>query len=165
VLAYVSGRRSERQYFWRDRQGKILGVEPDAGNIVAISPDGKRLLGDRSDDTWIWQIGGGTGTRMMFGRGNPNAIWSPDGRYIAYGNHGISRKPANGSGAPELLLQANGLVVPKSYRGGRGRLICLTRGAQCQAISRGYHIGKRRPGAVFTRRTLGGVHVQRIGRQ
>jgi Tol biopolymer transport system component len=115
LLAYVSGRRSERQYVWRDRQGKILGVEPDAGNIVAISPDGKRLVGDRSDDTWIWQIGGGTGTRMMFGRGNPNAIWSPDGRYIAYGNRGISRKPANGSGAPEVLLQAKVLVVPKSW--------------------------------------------------
>ena len=115
VLAYVSGRRSERQYIWRDRQGKILGVEPDAGNIVAISPDGKRLVGDRSDDTWVWQIGGGTGTRMMFGRGNPNAIWSPDGRYIAYGTGRIFRKPANGSGAPELLFQGKGLLVPKSW--------------------------------------------------
>ncbi len=105
----------DRQYVWRDRQGKILGVEPDAGNVVAISPDGKRLVGDRSDDTWIWPIGGGAGIRMMFGRGNPNAIWSPDGRYIAYGNRAISRKPANGSGAPELLFQGKGLLVPKSW--------------------------------------------------
>ena len=115
VLAYVSGRPQERQYVWRDRQGKILGVEPDAGNVVAISPDGKRLLGDRSDDTWIWPIGAETGTRMMFGPGNSNPIWSPDGRYIAYCGKNISRKLADGSGAPKVLLQGEGLMVPKSW--------------------------------------------------
>ena len=46
VVAYVSGELSKRRYVWRDREGKDLGAFGDAGGVVMISPDGKRLVGD-----------------------------------------------------------------------------------------------------------------------
>ena len=116
VLAYVSGQHKKGQYVWRDRQGKILGTVPDAGSVVAISPDGKRLVGDRSDDTWVFPPGRGAGTRLMFGPGNSNPIWSPDGRYIAHSmNGGIGRTPANGAGTSDVVYRAKGLLFPKSW--------------------------------------------------
>jgi Tol biopolymer transport system component len=125
MLAYVSGQHRERQYVWRDRQGKILGTVPDAGNVVAISPDGKRLVGDRSDDTWVLPFGRGAGTRLMFGPGNANTVWSPDGRYIAHSmNGGIGRTPANGAGTREVVYRAKGLLFPKSWSPDGRYIIC-----------------------------------------
>ena len=117
LLAYVTGRHRDRQYVWRDRQGKILGTVPDAGNAVAISPDGKRLVGGRGEDTWVLPAGGGAGTRiLMTGPGGGNSIWSPDGRYIARSvNGGIARMAANGGGSREVLYRSNGLLAPKSW--------------------------------------------------
>ena len=63
VLAYVSGQHSQWQYVWRDRQGRNLGALGDAGGVVMISPDGKRLVGDP----------GGTITILEFGRGRNHA--------------------------------------------------------------------------------------------
>ena len=85
VLAYVSGQHGANQYVWRDRQGKVLGVESDAGNAVAISPDGKRLTGDRHGQTWVLEFGRGIATQLTFGRGatnpsgHPTAAMSPTG--------------------------------------------------------------------------------------
>src|SRR5579862_357516 len=122
LLAYVSGPHRERQYMWRDRQGRILGTSPDAGNAIAISPDGKLMVGDRSDGIWVLPIGGGAGTRiLMVGPGSGNTIWSPDGRFIARSvDGGIGRMAANGSGSIDVLYRvkawpAGGLVAPKSW--------------------------------------------------
>ncbi|HUK17302.1 MAG TPA: protein kinase [Bryobacteraceae bacterium] len=116
MLAYVSGHSGGRQYVWRDRQGRNLGAAGDAGNEVAISPDGKRLVGDRGG-TWLLEFARGVATRLTFGNDNANPIWSPDGRYVAYSKfgEGIYRKPANGAGAEELLVRSNGLTAPKSW--------------------------------------------------
>ena len=46
LLAYVSGQRANWKYVWRDRKGRNLGVAGDAGAVVAISPDGRGLVGD-----------------------------------------------------------------------------------------------------------------------
>ncbi len=48
LLTYVSGQLASRQYAWRDRKGRNLGVAGDAGAVVMISPDGRRLVGDQS---------------------------------------------------------------------------------------------------------------------
>ena len=102
---------------WRDRQGKILGTLPDAGNVVAISPDGKYMVGGRGDDTSVLPVGGGAATRiLMVGPGGGNTIWSPDGRYVARSlSGGIGRIAANGSGNPEVLYRGKGLLAPKSW--------------------------------------------------
>ena len=52
VLAYVSGQHGQWQYVWRDRQGRNLGAVGDAGGVVMISPDGKRLVGDPGGDDY-----------------------------------------------------------------------------------------------------------------
>jgi Tol biopolymer transport system component len=116
VLAYASGESGVWQYVWRDRQGKKLGVINGAGSVVMISPDGKRLTGDREGDTWVLEFARGTAIRLA-GLGNFNPIWSPDGRYVAYDKLGVGiyRKRADGSGAEELLVAAKGLAVPKSW--------------------------------------------------
>ncbi|MBZ5584415.1 MAG: hypothetical protein LAQ30_19825, partial [Acidobacteriia bacterium] len=118
TLAYVFGRRGGRQYVWRDRQGRTLGAFPDAGEVAMISPDGKRLVGDRGGDTWVLEFARGVATRLTFGPPTSfNPIWSPDGRYVAYDKlgAGICRKPANGVGVEELLVPRNKLAVPKSW--------------------------------------------------
>ena len=116
VLAYASGESGGWQYVWRDRRGKKLGAIDGAGAVAMISPDGKRLTGDRNDDTWVFEFARGIASRLA-GPGNFNPIWSPDGRYVAYDKRevGIYRKRADGSGPEELLVQARGLAVPKSW--------------------------------------------------
>jgi len=117
VLAYVSGKHSQWQYVWRDRQGKKLGVLGDAGGVVMISPDGKRLVGDPGQAITMLELGRGVTTRLTFGSsGGMNPAWSPDGRYVAYnGSQGIYRKATSGGAPQELLLRSDTLAVPKSW--------------------------------------------------
>jgi eukaryotic-like serine/threonine-protein kinase len=117
VLAYVSGQRSQWQYVWRDRQGRNLGAAGDAGGVAMISPDGKRLAGDRGGAITILEFGRGMTTRLTLGSsGGMNPAWSPDGRYVAYnGPQGIYRKAANGATPEELLLRSQTLAFPKSW--------------------------------------------------
>jgi Tol biopolymer transport system component len=117
VLAYVSGQHSQWQYVWRDRQGRNLGGVGDAGGVVMISPDGKRLVGDPGGAITILEFGRGVTARLTFGpSGGMNPAWSPDGRYVAYnGSQGIYRKATNGAAPEELLLRSHTLAVPKSW--------------------------------------------------
>src|SRR5581483_6220535 len=118
VLAYVSGQAGQWQYVWRDRQGKKLGAYPGAGAVAMISPDGKRVVGDRRGQTWVMDFASGAATQSTFGtQGNFNPIWSPDGRYIAYDkiNVGIYRKLATGAGPEEFLVASKSLAVPKTW--------------------------------------------------
>ena len=117
VLAYVSGQISQRHYVWRDRQGKNLGVIGDAGGVVMISPDGKRLVGDPGGQITIQDFGRSSTTRVTVGSATGmNPVWSPDGRYVAYnGAGGLYRKEANGAAPAELILRSNALTFPKSW--------------------------------------------------
>jgi Tol biopolymer transport system component len=118
LLAYVTGPRAEAQYMWRDRQGRYLGAAGPAANMVNISPDGTRLVGD-SIGTHILDLASGVSTDVLAGRGNRNPIWSPDGKYIAvnYGKlgWGVYRKQSSGAGDWEPLTLTDRLTAPLSW--------------------------------------------------
>jgi hypothetical protein len=178
VIAWLTGQSSAWQYVWRDRQGKELGAIPNAGTVVMISPDGKRFLGESRGGLSITDIGKGVVTQLTFGpSAGSNPIWSSDGRYVAYyrARDGIDQKPANGAGAEEILLRTHSLSVPKSWSPDGKYLIYAQitspNGADLFALSvEGGHkplvlantLRQRGPGAVFPRRPLGGLHIQRI---
>ena len=117
VLAYVSGEQRHWQYVWRDRQGRNLGSAGDAGGVVMISPDGKRLVGDPGGAITLVDLARNTTTRLTMGSsGGMNPVWSPDGRYVAYNAPGgIYRKTTEGGAPRELLLHSSTLAVPKSW--------------------------------------------------
>jgi Tol biopolymer transport system component len=125
LLAYVSGQRASWQYVWQDRKGRNLGVAGEAGAVVAISPDGRRLVGV-SNGIRVLDFARGAGTQVTFGRIGQDPIWSPDGRYVTFGSvGGIYRKLASGAGVPELLVPGKGLMVPKSWSP-NGRFLMYT---------------------------------------
>jgi Tol biopolymer transport system component len=116
LLAYLSGKAANWQYVWRDRTGRNLGAAAgDAGAVAGISPDGRRLVGG-SHGIDVLDLASGADTQITFGGAGQDPIWSPDGRYVAYGGvGGIYRKLASGAGVAELLISGKGLMVPKSW--------------------------------------------------
>src|SRR5262249_26612579 len=88
----------------------------------SLSPDGRRLAIEVRDgsyqDIWVYDAGRDTMTRMTFdGKGTHTPIWSPDGLHIVFGSQeGLSWTRADGTGKPQLLIRAEGLVaVPWSF--------------------------------------------------
>jgi dipeptidyl aminopeptidase/acylaminoacyl peptidase len=117
VLAYQGG-SAQGRLEWLDSSGNSQGVIGDIGEHSApkISPDGRHVLTAIRDshsgasDLWSFPSRGGISTRLTFGPGRKHwSVWSPDGKFIAYGgvsNGGAAlfRQLADGSGAPEALL-------------------------------------------------------------
>ncbi len=118
VLAYASGGLMPWQAMWYDRSGKELGAAGEkVSNLLSVrlSPDGARLAteaGDAQSDLWIYDRKRQVNTRLTFGPGaSSSPVWSPDGQWIAYvgirGKINLYRKPANGMGQEELLLEGD----------------------------------------------------------
>jgi eukaryotic-like serine/threonine-protein kinase len=118
VLAFQAVSRETRLQ-WFDSTGNPLGTVGQVAFHLAprISPDGKQILflavdsqNEDSRDLWSLPAAGGVSTRMTFGPGSKEwSVWSPDGKYIAYGVQAdgkisVLRKPSDGSGAEETLL-------------------------------------------------------------
>ncbi len=121
VLAYVSGEQRHWQYVWRDTQGRDIGSVGDAGDaggVVMISPDGKRVVGDPGGAITLFDLARNTTTRLTVGlsRGM-NPVWSPDGRYVAYNApQGVYRKSTAGGAPQELLPRSPPMFdFPKSW--------------------------------------------------
>ena len=125
VLAYVAGQEragmnhgsGQWQYVWRDRKGAFLGAFGEAGGAVAVSPDGRKLVGDGRSQISVLDLGTRFATPLTFPPSwGQNPIWSSDGQYVAYNaTDGIYRRRANGAGAPELMVGSSTLVVAKSW--------------------------------------------------
>ncbi len=118
ALVYASGGLTPWQAMWYDRSGKQLGPASEKVNnllAVRLSPDGTRLAteaGDANTDVWIYDLKRQVNTRLTFGAGSSSSpVWSPDGQWISYvgvrGIFNLYRKPANGTGQEELLLQGD----------------------------------------------------------
>jgi Tol biopolymer transport system component len=137
---YPGGVGSEgTELFWFDRHGKNLGsLGPTASyNEPALSPDGKRVAVARSDSSSGWDIwllnpseGASSAARFTFSVTNDvTALWSPDGRDIAFTSGeepgrpgGIYRKPATGAGREEILLESKSAIYADDWSSD-GRLL------------------------------------------
>ena len=120
------------QLVWLDRQGKLIGSVGDASAqipSVSISPDGKRVLESRFDQTLVlWQDDLATGASPRFTFGSAYAMggaWSPDASQIVFasspkGVFDLYQKPANGAHEGELLLHTDESKVATDWsRDGR----------------------------------------------
>jgi Tol biopolymer transport system component len=128
ILTYRTGAPlQDVQLAWYDRSGKRLETVGPTGNYrgVDLSPDGKRVAVHRHDgndgDIWVFEPRG-TVTRLTFDASQENVspIWSPDGRFIAYGSTrngkvGLYRKPSDGTGAEELLVESEIQKIPAAW--------------------------------------------------
>jgi Tol biopolymer transport system component len=122
ALVYRTGTladRLSRQLAWIGRDGKLQTTLSELGrfNQVKLSPDGAKAVTSRTElqtgnfaDLWITDLAAETSTKFTFGGGgNVQPVWSPDGKYIAWGRGRekdlvILRKSSDGAGAEEELV-------------------------------------------------------------
>jgi Tol biopolymer transport system component len=127
LLVMGSGGAPDWQLIWVDRTGKRIGtVAEKLSNLqfAHLSPQGDRIalqIDVGANDIWVLDVARGVRTRLTFGPVSNNyPIWSPDGKWIAYssernGRHHIYRKPSDGSGAEELLLDDDQFVFVNDW--------------------------------------------------
>ncbi len=116
TLAYVPGAvmSPPRQLVWVDREGVETPIaESGRYGHPRISPDGSRIaltIEGQSWDLWALELDRGTLSRLssepptQFG-----AVWMPAGDQLVYSQddppYNIYRRPADGTGQPEMLLK------------------------------------------------------------
>jgi Tol biopolymer transport system component len=120
LLVYRVGRSDEWKLIWVTRDGKETDVMQEPGLLVSprLSPDDSRVAYERLDpqtrnsDLWILDLARGARTRFTFDpAADSAAVWSPDGRRIAYsssrkGVPDLYWRDAAGAAPEELLLES-----------------------------------------------------------
>jgi eukaryotic-like serine/threonine-protein kinase len=127
-LVYLSGGvlADQRRLVWVDRNGKEQPVEAPVRAYLfpRISPDGKHAavgITEEGTEIWSYDFARETLTRITFGGlQNLNAVWSPDGKQIAFqsrkdGPSNIYWQPSDGSGESERLTTSEYANVPMSW--------------------------------------------------
>ena len=118
VLAYhESSAESELKIF--DRNGNVVATPGPLAlyDVPRFSPDGKSVAVTVTDpksgtnDIWVYPAAGGQPARITFGPNDWFAVWSPDGKEIAYmvtenGKFSIRRRPLDGR-HPEETIYTN----------------------------------------------------------
>jgi eukaryotic-like serine/threonine-protein kinase len=128
ILATNSGGSANRQLTWFDRQGKVVSHpgEPGRRDELNLSPDGTAVAEGRIDAQGIWvvwllDLTRNASSRLTFdSNGAGDAVWSPDGKYIAYASGGgrsfdILRRPSNGATREEVLFHSDSLKTPLDW--------------------------------------------------
>jgi len=104
----------QRDVVWAGRDGKISEIDPawlDDITNPALSPDGTRVAVSIPEvlgrNIWVKELKpSGTLTKLTFEGSNSSPWWSDGGRSIRFveSHDGILEVPADGSGAPQVLL-------------------------------------------------------------
>jgi Tol biopolymer transport system component len=144
VVANVSSTALRSQLTWYDRTGKEVGTVGQAGILYnpALSPDGRRVAVDvanlqgASVNVWLHNTLGTTTTRFTFGdHEDVEAVWSPDGRYLAYrsSNAGAMVKAASGLEKERVVVSSPSSiddVLPNSWSSDGHNLVCTVESAR-----------------------------------
>lgn len=120
---------------WVDRKGKEepLGTPPHRYTFPKLSPDGNKLAltvaeNAISRDIWIWDLARKILSRLTFDSTDEVALWTPDGKRIAYTRMVQNRvylKASDGTEEGELLTSVpNTRLYPWSWSG-NGRVLVL----------------------------------------
>ena len=127
LLIVGNGASGDWQLVWVDRTTKAITTVADKifnMRLARISPQGDRValeLDSGTADIWVLDLVRGVRTRLTFGPvQNNNPVWSPDGKWIVYnsdrnGHGNLCRKPADGSGAEEILLTDDQIVLSTDW--------------------------------------------------
>jgi serine/threonine-protein kinase len=126
-LAYVPGtvQSAQLKLVWVTRNGAEQPVAAPARGYVfpRLSPDGRRIavgIIDQETQVWLYDLSRETLTRFTFeGNVNLSALWTPDGRRIAFqsdkeGPQNVYWQRADNSGGLERLTTSDYTSVPSS---------------------------------------------------
>jgi len=131
LIAQVAAPRRDRQLVLIGRDGTrtVVGTVPGSTFAPRISPDGREVVYDTSEDGIFWIASlsdfASSRHRLTPEGGKRGALWSTDGKRILYirdyqGAEALFWRPADGSGTEELL--ANPARAPESWMPG-GRVL------------------------------------------
>jgi Tol biopolymer transport system component len=110
---------------WMDSLGHTRPLLPVPGNYLSptLSPDGSRLALTSAGDIWVYELGRGSMTRLTFGGGYGNPLWTADGHYVAFrAARGMLWTRADGTGQPQPLTQSHNQQMPWSFTADGKRL-------------------------------------------
>ena len=184
-----AARASRRQLAWFDRSGKALGTmgAPDENGLSdpSVSPDGRRVAVHRTvqGNTDIWLLDGTRTSRFTFDAAS--GPHSPSGPPTAAGScstrtgrdRDLYQKASSGAGAEELLVESPQDKVANDWSAD-GRFLLyhsidpqtdrdlwvLPMDGRSQAVGVPEDQLRGTLGPVLAGRALGGLHVERIGR-
>ena len=119
-------RTDYRKLVWVDRNGKEQSVAAPVRAYLfpRLSPDGKHVAVGITEETtqvWSYDLDRETLTRITFeGNQSLNAVWSPDGKMLAFRSHraasdGIYVERADGSGELQGLMTSDLAKIPMSW--------------------------------------------------
>jgi Tol biopolymer transport system component len=148
LLTFIAGAQTSARrvlaWAYPDGTTERLAAPPHTYNAPRLAPDGRSvavtLLGDTSADTWIYDLERETMTRLTFEGNNFVPVWSPDGKWIALasdrsGRSAVYRKPADGGGDAELLLDAEDATYTPNSWSQDGRYLAVDDAAGSSNIS------------------------------
>jgi len=119
LVYFTGGGAAERSFYWIDARGnssKAQGLPEGEVLHPRISPDGTRFIYTRQDgayDLWVYDFKRGVSEKLTSSPdADRDAVWSPDGKWIAYfasgapGGSGIFIMRADG-GEPRRLTMGD----------------------------------------------------------
>ncbi len=132
TLAYVSGEGEKRRVVRVDQGGQSTPIVDGFGHAPRLSPDGRRLAFDDSNDIWVYDLEREALSRLTTDRQSTMAAWTSDGARIAFGSFTDGDESRNifwmrwdGGGERELLADSEYPLSVESFSPD-GRYVALT---------------------------------------